>query len=230
LTPNKTHRLTPNPSIVFSKTDCSLVSGCQVHTGFAAAWAEVSSSVLAGVTAAKAANPGYAVVATGHSLGGAVATLAAAYIRKAGTAVDLYTYASPRVGNDAFATFVTAQAGLEVRVTHVDDPVPRLPPLLFGYRHTSPEYWLSTGTATTTTYGVSDVKVCEGIANTDCNAGTSGLDVDAHNYYLGPIDGCSSGGLDFKRDVSDAELEQRLNMFTALDIQYAAAIANRTAS
>ncbi len=92
------------------------------------------------------------MVATGHSLGGAVATLAAAYLRAAGNAVDLYTYGSPRVGNDAFANFVSAQAGLEIRVTHLDDPVPRLPPLLFSYRHTSPEYWLYDGGATTTNY------------------------------------------------------------------------------
>ncbi|OIW30011.1 lipase [Coniochaeta ligniaria NRRL 30616] len=219
-------------NIVFAFSDCSLVSGCQVHTGFSAAWGEVSSAVTSGVAAAKKANPGYAVVATGHSLGGAVATLAAAYLRASGTAVDLYTYGSPRVGNDAFAGYVSAQSGLEVRVTHLDDPVPRLPPLLFGYRHTSPEYWLSDGSATTTAYGVSDVKVCAGSANTDCNAGTGGLDIFAHLYYLGPISGCSSG-FDFrKRDeaapLTDAQLEDRLNMFTALDIQLAAAIANGT--
>lgn len=203
-----------------------------MHTGFAAAWVEVGSSVLSGVAAAKAANPGYSIVATGHSLGGAVATLAAAYLRKAGNAVDLYTFGSPRVGNSAFADFVSAQAGSEIRVTHVDDPVPRLPPLLFGYRHTSPEYWLSTGSGTTTAYGVSDVKVCEGNANTNCNAGTTpGLDINAHLNYFVPIAGCSPSSIEFKRDASsNTELEDRLNMFAALDIQYAAALANGTAS
>lgn len=196
----------------------------------------MQSAVKSGVAAAKKANPSYPVVATGHSLGGAVATLAAAYLRAAGTPVDLYTYGSPRVGNDAFANFVSGQAGLETRVTHLDDPVPRLPPLLFSYRHTSPEYWLSDGGATTTAYSVSDVKVCAGSANTDCNAGTGGLDIVAHLYYLGPISGCSSG-FDFKKraeaaaaPLTDAQLEERLNMFTALDIQLAAALANGTAS
>lgn len=227
-------KLIPVVSIVFAFSDCSLVSGCQIHTGFGAAWSEVSSAVTSGVAAAKKANPSYTVVATGHSLGGAVATLAAAYLRASGTAVDLYTYGSPRVGNDVFANFVSAQSGLEIRVTHLDDPVPRLPPLLFSYRHTSPEYWLSNGGATTTAYGVSDVKVCTGSANTDCNAGTGGLDIDAHLYYLGPITGCSSG-FDFKKradaaPLTDAQLEDRLNMFTALDIQLSAAIANGTAS
>ncbi|KAB5547318.1 Alpha/Beta hydrolase protein [Coniochaeta sp. 2T2.1] len=218
-------------NIVFAFSSCSLVSGCQVHTGFNAAWAEVSSSVKSGVTAALKANPGFAVVATGHSLGGAVATLAAAALRSSAS-VDLYTYGSPRVGNDAFANFVSSQPGLETRVTHLDDPVPRLPPLLFGYRHTSPEYWLYTGGATTTAYGVEDVRVCSGSANVGCNAGTLGLDVFAHLYYLGPISGCS-GGFDFRKraeeEISDAELEERLNMFAKLDVQYAAAINNGTA-
>ena len=131
------------------------------------------------------------------------------------------------MGNDAFANFVSSQPGLEQRVTHLDDPVPKLPPLLFGYRHTSPEYWLSTGEATTTDYQAADVKVCTGSANTGCNAGTLGLDVDAHSYYLGPITGCS-GGLEL-RDISDAELEERLNMYAKLDWQYAAALNNGTA-
>jgi hypothetical protein len=161
--------------------------------------------------------------------------MAAAYLRSAGNSVDLYTYGSPRVGNDAFANFVSAQSGLEIRVTHLDDPVPRLPPLLFNYRHTSPEYWLSDGTATTTNYGVSDVVVCTGSANTDCNASTGGLDVEAHLHYLIGISDCSSGfsfkkrdvmGMSMKRDITDAQLEERLNMFTALDIQYAAQLAS----
>lgn len=141
--------------------------------------------------------------------------------------MDLYTYGSPRVGNDAFVNFVTAQPGLEVRVTHLDDPVPRLPPLLFGYRHTSPEYWLSGGSATTTNYGVADVKVCTGNANVACNAGTFGLDVDAHlNYFLG-IANCSPDGLPLRRsaEISDADLETRLNAYSTLDIQYAKQLA-----
>lgn len=188
---------------------------------------------MSGVKAARAQYPSYKIVVTGHSLGGAIATVATANLRAAGIAnIDMYTYGSPRVGNAAFVDFVSAQPGLEIRVTHLDDPVPRLPPIIFGYRHTSPEYWLSTGDATTVNYGTADVKVCTGNANTGCNAGTLGLDADAHNYYLGPIAGCGPGGFELRRraaDVSDAELEQRLNMFSALDAQFAAELAAGTA-
>jgi len=220
-------------NILFAQTPCTdLTASCQVHTGFKAAWTTVQSTVLATVAAARTAHPTYSIVVTGHSLGGAVGTLAAAYLRKAGYPCDLYTYGSPRVGNDALASFVTAQAGAEYRVTHLDDPVPRLPPILLNYRHTSPEYWLYDGSATSTDYGPNDVRVCEGTANTQCDASTSGLDVDAHLYYFEHISGCGDGGIEFRRDLSgggkekDEELAQRLSMYAELDRGYANALGN----
>lgn len=219
-------------NILFGFSSCTdLTANCKVHDGFQNAWKEISTATLAAVASAKAANPSYTIVATGHSLGAAVATIATAYLRKAGYSVDLYTYGSPRVGNDYFANFVSGQAGGEYRVTHIDDPVPRLPPILFGYRHTSVEYWLSTGTATTVNYSLSDIKVCEGIANTNCNAGTSGFDTDAHGYYLENMGVCSADDLRrlVKDDLSTEEIDveamtERMNMYTKLDIEYAAAI------
>lgn len=142
--------------------------------------------------------------------------------------MDLYTYGSPAVGNDKFADFVTAQPGAEYRVTHFDDPVPRLPPLFLGYRHTSPEYWLDDGNATTVDYTLSDITVCEGNANVSCNGGTGGFDTTAHNYYFEHTAGCGSDEVPFRRDaalMSDADLEARFGMFSALNLDYAAALA-----
>jgi hypothetical protein len=153
-------------------------------------------------------------VFTGHSLGGAVSSLGAVYARQAGLAVDIINYGSPRVGNAAFATFVTNQAGVEYRVTHLDDPVPRLPPIVFNYAHTSPEYWLSDGTAFTENYGVADIKVCTGVTALGCNAVTLGLDIFAHLHYLGPISGCSPISLDLKkREVSVEEKRDSTNYY-----------------
>lgn len=76
--------------------------------------------------------------------------------------------------------YVTNQAGAEHRVTHFDDPVPRLPPILFGYFHTSPEYWLASGPATDVDYTIGEIDTCLGYTNISCNAGTFGLDGDAH--------------------------------------------------
>ncbi|KAL3426436.1 lipase [Phlyctema vagabunda] len=208
--------------VLFLGSDCSFRSGCKAHSGFLVSWASVRTRVFAAVKAAVAANPTYKIVTTGHSLGGAVATLAGADLRASGYPCDIYTFGSPRVGNDVFANFVTAQAGKEFRVTHLDDPVPRLPPILFGYRHTSPEYWLSTGTATTVDYSLAQIKVCEGTANVECNAGQGGFDTTAHGYYLGHISACG-GDLQFR----DTAMEQRyanLIKYAALDVEYAHAL------
>ncbi|KAM0452197.1 hypothetical protein ACHAPV_008777 [Trichoderma viride] len=207
--------------VVFGFTDCSFADGCEVHDGFNDAWNEIADAATAAISQAVAANPGFSIVTTGHSLGGAVATLAAATLRTQGYSIDIYTYGSPRVGNDVFANFVTAQPGGEFRVTHVDDPVPRLPPILFDYRHVSPEFWLSTGDSSTIDYTISQIEVCTGIANTDCNAGTSGLDVSAHSNYLEHISGCAPSPLQFKRDDGDSSYNQttidRINSWAEQD-------------
>ncbi|KAI0471894.1 alpha/beta-hydrolase [Xylariaceae sp. FL0804] len=232
----------------FLQISCDFVDSCLVHEGFATAWDEVSDDVLAALATATADNPSYAIVYTGHSLGAAVATLAAAYGREAGYAGDLYTYGSPRVGNGNLVAFITDQAGGEYRVTHLDDPVPRLPPIILNYAHTSPEYWLDDGEATTTDYTTADIEVCTGYKNTSCNAGTSGLDGTAHDYYFEYITGCGADGISFKfardldldrrvpdpvlarrnvtyymgtgepQDLTDAELEAQLNDWVAQDI------------
>ncbi|KAH7033437.1 lipase [Microdochium trichocladiopsis] len=184
---------------VFHRVGCAdIVDGCEVHAGFSKANDETWEKMLATLTTTVAANPTYKVVFTGHSLGGAVATLATARARKLGFSIDLYNYGSPRVGNQAFAEFVTSQPGVEYRITHLTDPVPRLPPIFLGYHHISPEYWLSNGIANTTDYSPADIKICEGTASVQCNAGGLGFDPDAHNYYLGHITACT-GPFDFKK-------------------------------
>ncbi|TDZ39974.1 Mono- and diacylglycerol lipase [Colletotrichum spinosum] len=210
-------------NLLFLFDDCDFVDDCKIHSGFSTAWDEIKDTVFAAVKTAKAANPSFSVITTGHSLGGAVATIAAAELRRSGYPTDVYTYGSPRVGNDAFVNFVTKQAGGEYRVTHIDDPVPRLPPIFLGYRHTSPEYWLSTGTTTTIDFAVGDIKICEGDANTSCNGGTFGLNVDAHKYYFSKTSACNADGFEFRQreeDISDADLEARLKTWTQMDIEF----------
>lgn len=153
----------------------------------------------------------------GHSLGGAVATLLAARVRRAGLGaggrdVDLYTYGSPRVGNEALARFVSSSSssssssavrgsgggggsggGSNYRLTHAADLVARLPPLNREYRHVSPEYWLAgAGPSRRVGYGAADVEACEGYAGVGCSAGAPWweLDVTSHLYYLVAISHC----------------------------------------
>ncbi|KAK2608739.1 hypothetical protein QQS21_002728 [Conoideocrella luteorostrata] len=224
--------------IIFAWQRCDFVNDCKVHTGFAKSWEEIQDSATRAMKTARDQYPGYRLVATGHSLGGSVATLGAAYMRRNGFPVDVYTYGSPRVGNDAFANWMTSQPGGQWRITHDADPVPRLPPIFVGYRHISPEYWLSNGRDSQNDYPISQVEVCRGIANTECNGGTFGLDVTAHLHYLGDTSGCSGFPLKWKRDdvsirpqdhrldgwrrddPSNEELEQRLNEWSQKDQEF----------
>jgi len=73
---------------------------------------------------------------TGHSLGAALATIAAS--RRPPDAV--YTFGSPRVGNDIF---IDALSDIPIyRVVDCDDVVSFLPPELLGFRHVGKEYRL----------------------------------------------------------------------------------------
>lgn len=190
----------------FGTDDCqglpvSSDADCKVHSGFSGAWNQVQESVYSAIASVQVLHPSYSLVVTGHSLGAAVGTIAAAHLREDGFPCDLYTYGSPRVGNQFFVDFVAAQPGDEYRITHYDDPVPQVPPsldLLGGYRHLSPEYWLTiegdvggdnVSTAAVTT---ADLQVCLGTNNESCNAGTGigELDVAAHRWYFRNISLC----------------------------------------
>lgn len=72
----------------------------------------------------------------GHSLGGAVATLAAEWARSRGyKSVKLYTFGQPRVGLMDFASRFTQQMEAKNihRVFHTTDPVPMIP--IYPYSH-----------------------------------------------------------------------------------------------
>lgn len=66
------------------------------------------------------------IVVVGHSLGGAIATLVAEWIRRAyGNDVILYTYGSPRVGTESFVK--GAEALTHYRMVSHYDPIPTVP-------------------------------------------------------------------------------------------------------
>jgi pimeloyl-ACP methyl ester carboxylesterase len=105
--------------------------GGEVHIGFAAALEAVWGDL-----APRLAAPGR-LIYTGHSLGAALATLAASRRRPH----VLYTYGSPRVGN---RVFLDTLSGLESRrFTNCCDMVCRIPFELFGYRHLGPALYLN---------------------------------------------------------------------------------------
>jgi hypothetical protein len=70
------------------------------------------------------------VILTGYSLGGALATIAAVRVRKMMPRtgfVTVYTFGSPRVGNQAFADYAAALGVAPHRFVYGDDIVPYVP-------------------------------------------------------------------------------------------------------
>ena len=155
--------------------------------------------------------PGFRTVVVGHSLGGAIADLAAADLRRGGAGVvDLYTFGAPRVGGPIISDYISGISGIEgvevgggsgsgngstYRVTHLDDPVPKLPPRGWGFADVGPEYWISAGNGVGV--GGGDVTVVEGGEMGEEGDGGDvgvgellGLDVAAHLWYFGPISSC----------------------------------------
>ncbi|KAF7344007.1 Alpha/beta-hydrolase [Mycena venus] len=119
-------------------------TGSLAHTGFLTAWNSVASSVISTVRAQVAANPGYQLVSTGHSLGGALSSLAGISLQQnfPGNTVRMYTYGQPRTYNPTGANFINTQFGSRAfRAVHTTDGVPTIIPQSDGYQHHGVEFW-----------------------------------------------------------------------------------------
>jgi pimeloyl-ACP methyl ester carboxylesterase len=105
----------------------------KVHSGFGASYIELEGMGIKSYlgTLDKVLSP-EKIVFCGHSLGGALATIAASFFPKKGL---LITFGSPRVGNYKFARAFKTEA---FRYANLMDPVSHVPPtlaLLGAYRH-----------------------------------------------------------------------------------------------
>lgn len=127
-------------------TDTDLCAGCQVHQGFWTAWLEVRDTITPQVIHEIKKHPDFRFAITGHSLGGALATLAAGALRDVSDDLrertELYSFGAPRVGNKFVAQYLTLQSDRSYRITNRMDPVPRLPPWPTDYHQTKPEYYI----------------------------------------------------------------------------------------
>jgi Lipase (class 3) len=106
------------------------------------------ASFAAGV--ARAVRRQRALIVTAHSLGAALATLYVAENEALGLLKisRVYTFASPRVGNAAFARSYNALGVPTWRIVNEPDVVPDFPPEVLGYVHVKGQHRISsTGTA-----------------------------------------------------------------------------------
>jgi alpha-beta hydrolase superfamily lysophospholipase len=141
------------------------------------------------VNQAHASFPSYTISVVGHSLGGAIASLAAASLRNSGLPAALYNFGSPRIGGTKISSYITNQPGGNFRVTHWNDPVPKLPLLTMGYVHISPEYYINKRNKQDVK--ASDIQVYQGAVNLfKGNQAWLAIDVEAHRWYFGSMYSC----------------------------------------
>lgn len=96
-----------------------------VHRGFLAAF-QVVETQLKAILAGLAGRP---LLLTGHSLGGALATVAAAEWQGQIPIAKVYTFGQPAVGKGSFPAFMQQHySGKFFRVVNDDDIIPMLPP------------------------------------------------------------------------------------------------------
>ena len=185
----------------FPAVPVDICSGCTASQGFWESWKEARPGVMTALKTAASSHPNNRVIVTGHSLGGAIANFAAAEMRNSGTIVDLYTYGAPRVAGRSLSNYITNQnAGGNYRVTHKDDPVPRLPPVFLGFVHISPEYYISTPNDVVPT--ANDITKYNGAINLFGNTGNNPLktDLSAHGWYFNEVGACGDGDFEFKKE------------------------------
>lgn len=150
---------------------------CTVHMGFYRAWHLTRDEILQDLQQQLYLYPDYHLHLVGHSLGGAVAALAALDLQARGRKPTVTTFGEPRIGNTKLAEYLDARFNLTSddakqlsyrRVTHVDDPVPLLPLTEWGYAMHAGEIHISKPDLSP---DIEDLEHCEGDNDQRCIAG-----------------------------------------------------------
>ncbi|BCD96800.1 lipase family protein [Marinagarivorans cellulosilyticus] len=122
-----------NFNMLFGRSEC----GNRVHDGFNSSFKSMKPQIAPFI---QGLPPGTKVHCLGHSLGGALATLAAEWIKQTTSfEVFLYSFGSPRVGLDDFSAGCTSLIGCDhvFRAYHKTDVVPCIP--IWPFTHTPNE-------------------------------------------------------------------------------------------
>jgi len=130
-------------------SDVDGISDARAESGFESAYKPLKPQMLSAVSAAVQQYPTASITVTGHSLGGAMSTLAAVDLTQGEGYSDIthYTFGSPRTGNPTFASAYQSLvgSGQRIRVVNNNDLVPHVPLEDFGYEHVAQEIWLHNG-------------------------------------------------------------------------------------
>eukprot|EP00611_Tribonema_gayanum_P025425 TRINITY_DN577_c0_g1_i1.p1 TRINITY_DN577_c0_g1~~TRINITY_DN577_c0_g1_i1.p1 ORF type:complete len:404 (-),score=46.99 TRINITY_DN577_c0_g1_i1:179-1228(-) len=167
-----------------------------VHRGFCEYYTSLSDLGLPEEIVALAdLHPSYTIYTTGHSLGGAAATLAAADLSlRFGVPrerLQLYTFGAPRPGDASFGALIGAHVGAAYRVVHAGDVVPHLAPCCSSWTggcatlgtcpyHAAQEVWYPSAMAV----GSNHI-VCEPVAEDDDCDNLFDRSIKDHQFYFG---------------------------------------------
>lgn len=116
-------------------------SSIEAHSGFANEQAKTATSILAAVQQAMSKYSATQVTMVGHSLGAAITLLDSVYLPlhlPSSTTFKTVCYGLPRVGNQAFANYIDANAHL-THINNKEDPIPILPGRFLGFVHPAGE-------------------------------------------------------------------------------------------
>ncbi|KAK7344551.1 hypothetical protein VNO77_14288 [Canavalia gladiata] len=129
----------------------------QVHSGFLSAYDSVRTRIISIIRLAIGYEDDHSellhkwhVYVTGHSLGGALATLLALELssnqlaKRGAISITMYNFGSPRVGNKRFAEVYNERVIDSWRVVNHRDIIPTVPRLM-GYRHVERPVFLAAG-------------------------------------------------------------------------------------
>ncbi|CAK65397.1 unnamed protein product (macronuclear) [Paramecium tetraurelia] len=160
------------------KTNFNTACRCQVHEGFLAAYSSLKIHLDGLLGEYRVKYPYAKFHVTGHSLGGAMATLFASELAMTGVKVTLVTVGAPRVGDTDFYDWFTKLQVTHTRLTNKKDIAPHLPPFRFGFEHVNTEVWYYDG--------VSYV-ICAEVKGEDqtCSVSATRTNLNDHHSYLG---------------------------------------------
>jgi len=133
-------------AIDFTMTELVPNSDIQVETGFFKIVMSLYHNVAEELKKLTDEYPGYKVIITGHSIGGAQAALTLFLFNFEGIfpyiSFELYTYGAPRIGNREFADYFNSLDIPVARGVNNADLVPHIGTTDVGYVHHQNEVWI----------------------------------------------------------------------------------------
>lgn len=160
-----------------------------MHSGFLTSWTNTRCLLIPHLEQLISAYPNYKLTLVGHSLGGAVAAIAALEFQARGWEPHVTTFGEPRIGNQELNEYFDKRFDIAAdqpvkdgryrRVTHVQDPVPLLPLEEWGYRMHAGEIYISKRDLSP---DVSDLEHCVGDEDPRCISGTPSANAEADKH------------------------------------------------